>query len=250
IVDGVGTSSTPAPAALGSYVVKPGDTLYAIARSTNVDFETIKRLNNLSDPNQLVVGQVLRLSASGTASPAPTGAKPSGSGAPVKPGSAPPASSTEPRPLDAPAQTPTATTTPPPPGSNQPHPVPAADAGTINWAWPTSKRSLIQRFNANTKGIDIEGQPGDSVHASADGKVMYVGNGVRGMGNLVIVNHDNGFISVYGHNSKLLVKTGQTVKRGDKIAEVGATDTTSPRLHFEVRRRGTPVDPLQYLPAP
>ena len=79
---------------------------------------------------------------------------------------------------------------------------------------------------------------------------MYTGNGVRGMGNLVIVNHDNGFISVYGHNSKLLVKTGQTVKRGDKIAEVGATDTTSPRLHFEVRRRGTPVDPLQYLPSP
>jgi len=247
IVDGVGTSSTPTPAARGSYVVKPGDTLYAIARSTNVDFETIKRLNNLSDPNQLVVGQVLRLSASGSASPAPAGAKPSGSTTPVKSGQPTPASSSEPRPLDAPAQTPAATT--PPPASSQPHPAPAADAGTINWAWPT-KGTLIQRFNANTKGIDIEGKPGDSVHASADGKVMYTGNGVRGMGNLVIVNHDNGFISVYGHNSKLLVKTGQTVKRGDKIAEVGATDTTSPRLHFEVRRRGTPVDPLQYLPSP
>ncbi|CFE01893.1 peptidase [Bordetella pertussis] len=84
--------------------------------------------------------------------------------------------------------------------------------------------------------------------AAADGKVMYSGNGVRGLGNLIIINHQNGFITAYAHNRALLVKTGQNVKRGAKIAEIGETDTTSPRLHFEIRRQGTPVDPMQYLP--
>jgi len=79
--------------------------------------------------------------------------------------------------------------------------------------------------------------------------VMYAGNGVRGLGNLIIVNHDNGFITAYAHNRTLLVKAGQDVKKGAKIAEMGQTDAASVRLHFEVRRQGTPVDPLQYLPS-
>jgi lipoprotein NlpD len=124
---------------------------------------------------------------------------------------------------------------------------PAADAGLISWGWPANGK-VIQGFTQATKGIDIAGNAGDAIEAAANGKVMYSGNGVRGLGNLIIVNHDNGFITAYAHNRTLLVKTGQEVKKGTKIAEMGQSDAASVRLHFEVRRQGTPVDPLQYLP--
>ena len=221
----------------GSYVVKPGDTLYKIARANNVDIESVKRWNNLSDPNQISVGQVLKMSGG-----ASTGAQP----APIA--SAKP----QPRPLDQP-ETPVATN-PPPDATPAPAPVDvkptprAADASVINWAWPANG-ALVQTFNASSKGIDISGALGDPITAAADGLVKYSGNGVRGLGNLIIVEHQNGFITAYAHNRSLLVKTGQNVKRGAKIAELGQSDTTSPRLHFEIRRQGTPVDPMQYLPA-
>ncbi|CAB3670265.1 MAG: LysM peptidoglycan-binding domain-containing protein [Achromobacter sp.] len=219
----------------GSYVVKPGDTLYKIARANNVDVENIKRWNNLSDPNQISVGQVLKMSgASGSAAqPAPIAS-----------------SKPQPRPLDQPDDTSaTATASLPPPAPAETKPTTrAADAGVINWTWPANGQ-IMQGFNNNSKGIDIVGALGDPVNAAADGKVMYSGNGVRGLGNLIIVNHQNGFITAYAHNRTLLVKTGQDVKRGAKIAEIGQSDTTSPRLHFEIRRQGTPVDPMQYLPA-
>jgi lipoprotein NlpD len=108
---------------------------------------------------------------------------------------------------------------------------------------------VIQGFTPTTKGIDIAGNAGDEIEAAANGIVMYSGNGVRGLGNLIIVNHDNGFITAYAHNRTLLVKKDQVVKKGTKIAEMGQTDAASVRLHFEVRRQGTPVDPLQYLPS-
>lgn len=245
IEGGSGVPSAPgASTSAATYVVKPGDTLYGIARATGTDFETIKRLNNLSDPNQLTVGQVLRLNAQSatTAGAVRPGAS---AGTAIKP---PTPSSTQPRPLDdVPGTSASAPSAAPAAAPSVPTPTPAADAGAINWAWPASG-PIIQNFDSNTKGIDISGTPGDAIKAAADGKVMYVGNGVRGLGNLVIVNHDNGFITVYGHNRKLLVKTGQQIKRGETVAELGDTETTSPRLHFEVRRRGTPVDPLRYLP--
>ncbi len=127
-------------------------------------------------------------------------------------------------------------------------PAKASDANLITWGWPL-KGKIIQGFNSNTKGIDIEGKLGDPVLAAADGKVMYAGNGVRGLGNLVLLGHSSGFITAYAHNQKLLVKTGETVRKGSKIAIVGQSDTTSPRLHFEIRRKGNPVNPLSYLPA-
>lgn len=233
------TGGQPASSAQpgGSYVVKPGDTLYKIARANNVDIESVKRWNNLSDPNQISVGQVLKMSggASTGAQPAPI--------ASVKP---------QPRPLDQP-ETPAVATTPPPDATPAPAPVEvkpaprAADASVINWAWPASG-AIVQTFNASSKGIDISGTLGDPITAAADGLVKYSGNGVRGLGNLIIVEHQNGFITAYAHNRTLLVKTGQNVKRGAKIAELGQSDTTSPRLHFEIRRQGTPVDPMQYLP--
>lgn len=212
------SAGTVAPVTGGTYVVRPGDTLYKIAQANGIDTATLTRLNNITDPSQLRVGQVLRLDTSGPA-PIPTPAKTS----PVTPVTpiAPPEPVATPR---------------------------ASDASAINWGWPASGK-IIQSFNPNTKGIDIAGAVGDPVHAAADGKVMYAGNGVRGLGNLVLLGHSDGFITAYAHNQALLVKTGQQVKKGAKIATIGQTDTTSPRLHFEIRRRGNPVDPLSYLPA-
>lgn len=208
-------------AAQGTYTVRAGDTLYKIAQAHGTDVATLQRLNKISDPTQLRIGQVLRLDG-GTPMP-----------------SQPPAVAT------APSPTPAATPVTPPLAA------PAAranDANLISWGWPANGK-IIQGFNNNTKGIDIEGTPGDPVVAAADGTVMYAGNGVRGLGNLVLLGHSDGFITAYAHNQQLLVKTGDTVKKGARIALLGQTDTTSPRLHFEIRRRGTPVNPMSYLPA-
>jgi len=123
----------------------------------------------------------------------------------------------------------------------------ANEASLISWGWPASGK-IIQGFDAHTKGIDIEGNTGHTVHAAADGKLMYAGNGVRGLGNLILLGHSDGFITAYAHNQSLAVKTGDQIKKGARIASIGQTDTTSPRLHFEIRRRGTPVNPLSYLP--
>src|SRR5690606_8664729 len=211
------------PAATGTYTVRPGDTLYKIAQAHGTDVQTLVRLNKISDPTQLRVGQVRRLD-----------------GQPAVP-TQPAAVATAPTTTAAPAATPV----PPPPPATVAR---ASDANLISGGWPASGR-IIQGFNNNTKGIDIEGAPGDPVIAAADGTVMYAGNGVRGLGNLVLLGHSDGFITAYAHNQELLVKTGDTVKKGARIALLGQTDTTSPRLHFEIRRRGTPVNPMSYLPA-
>ncbi len=205
-----------------TYTVKAGDTLNKISRATGVPEATIARLNKITNPNLLVVGQVLRLSDGSAAAVAP---RPSG------------AAMSRPAPQASPTTS-----------SESSPPARAADAGVINWGWP-AKGKVIQGFTPATKGIDIAGAAGDAIEAAAGGKVMYAGNGVRGLGNLVIIEHSDGFITAYAHNRTLLVKAGQEVKKGFKIAEMGQTDTTSVRLHFEVRRQGTPVDPLQYLPS-
>jgi lipoprotein NlpD len=205
----------------GTYVVRPGDTLYKIAQANGVSVADLSRLNNITDPSQLRVGQVLRLNGNTAAS---TDTPSAGSSAPVTTAPVKPAQTPEPTSVAR-----------------------ASDASLISWSWP-AKGKVLQGFNSNTKGIDIAGKEGDPVYAAADGKVMYAGNGVRGLGNLILLGHSNGFITAYAHNQSLLVKTGQQVKKGDKIAAVGQTDTTSPRLHFEIRRRGTPVNPVAYLP--
>lgn len=234
IIDGIGAMSQSALPFQVKYVVKPNDTLYSITRTANIDLKTLKRLNNLPDPNQLVVGQVLLLTAVGTDSlVAGDQHKPSDSIVGARSDVRLAASTSESHPSRA-------STLAASPGDG-----PIAIRGD----WPI-KGPLIQHFDAKTMGIDIKGRLGDPIHAAADGEVKYTGNGVRGLGSLIILSHTNGFITVYAHNSKLLVKTGQHVKRDDKIAEMGQTDTTSPRLHFEVRHRGTPIDPLRYLLAP
>lgn len=218
VVDMSTAPETPAVVAGDTYVVKPGDTLYKIAQTSGVNVTRLSQLNNITDPSQLRVGQVLRLDGP---LPPQTDTGPA-IAAPITP---------------VPAVEPVSAT----------QTARADDASLISWGWPTNGK-IIQGFNASTKGIDLEGNPGDPVHAAADGKVMYAGNGVRGLGNLILLGHSNGFITAYAHNQELLVKTGQDVTKGSRIATVGQTDTTSPRLHFEVRRRGTPVDPMAYLP--
>jgi lipoprotein NlpD len=220
ITDMTGGKTTPS-SATGTYVVKPGDTLYQIAQAHSMSYAELARINNITDPSQLRPGQVLRVSgkaAPAAASPGPAEAIPVTPVQPVTPAA----------PVDVPR---------------------ASDAATINWGWPASTSGkVIQDFNANTKGIDISGTIGDPVYAAADGDVMYAGNGVRGLGNLILLGHGNSFVTAYAHNHELKVKTGQKVKKGDQIATLGQSDTSSPRLHFEIRRGGTPVNPMSYLP--
>lgn len=222
--------STAAPATTGNYTVQTGDTLYKIAQQHGTTVQAIANANNITDPTQLRVGQVIHVNgASGSSVAINTGSKPV----------TPPASTVE---VEKPESKPVVDSSPV--ASDSPR---ASDAGLISWGWPASG-TIIQGFTANTKGIDIKGDTGDPVIAAANGKVMYAGNGVRGLGNLILLGHSDGFITAYAHNDSLLVKTGQEITKGQKIATLGQSDTTSPRLHFEVRRRGTPVNPLSYLP--
>jgi lipoprotein NlpD len=129
---------------------------------------------------------------------------------------------------------------------------PQSKASTVEpqglWAWPSAGKVLERFDDTHNKGIDIGGNVGDPVWAANDGQVVYSGNGLRGYGKLVIIKHTDDYVSAYANNNEILVAQGQAVKRGQRIADLGMTDAASPRLHFEIRRRGTPVDPLTYLP--
>jgi lipoprotein NlpD len=135
------------------------------------------------------------------------------------------------------------------PAAATPAASPSAAPGTVDWQWPIQGKVLANFVEGSSKGIDIAGNPGDPVLVAAPGKVVYTGEGLRGYGKLVIVRHNAEFLSAYAHNSQILVKEGETVAKQQKIALVGSSDADSPRLHFEVRRQGKPVDPLKYLPA-
>jgi len=121
-------------------------------------------------------------------------------------------------------------------------------ADAIDFIWPAKGRVLAGFSEPRSKGVDIEGKPGDPVLAAAAGRVMYTGTGIRGYGKLIVIKHDNNFNSVYAHNREILVKEGQNVTRGQRIAELGDTDADAPKLHFEIRKSGKPVDPARYLP--
>jgi lipoprotein NlpD len=161
----------------------------------------------------------------------------------------------------APAATPTPTpaqTAPAAAPAAKPAAPPAVVAATggedaVDWAWPTKGQVIAPFVDAapgqqSNKGIDLAGNTGDPVLAAGAGKVVYVGNGLRGYGNLVIVRHNASYLSAYAHNSRILVKEGQAVAKGQKIAEIGSSDADRPELHFEIRHQGKPVDPTKYLP--
>jgi lipoprotein NlpD len=147
------------------------------------------------------------------------------------------------------AKPPTAAPPPAPAPTTQPKPE-AARVESSDWLWP-AKGKVVAAFNGTSnKGIDIAGARGQAVLATAPGRVIFSGTGVRGMGKFVVIKHSEDLISVYGHNDQVLVKYGQNVTKGQKIAEMGSTDADQVKLHFEIRRNGTPIDPLSVLPNP
>lgn len=216
----------------GYYTVKPGDTLIRIGLEHGQAARDIARWSNLDNPNRIEVGQVLRV-----VPPAPASvvngavvAKPvtSAIATPVPAASAPAA--------------PAASSTPGPAAATTPD-------DDIDWIWPTNGAVLAGFDEVKNKGIDIGGVTGDPVVAAADGRVVYVGAGLRGYGNLIILKHNNTYLTAYAHNKTLLIKEDQAVRKGQKIAEMGSSDTDRVKLHFEVRRQGKPVDPAKFLPA-
>lgn len=217
----------------GYYTVKPGDTMIRIGLENGQNWRDIVRWNGLENANLIEVGQVLRISAP-VSEVAQAFARPVVPGsvmtAPVAPGSAARPAASAPVNGSAP---PTAAS-----GSDE----------DVGWIWP-AQGTLVAGFDeAKNKGLDISGSAGDPVVASADGRVVYSGAGLRGYGNLIILKHNNTFLTAYAHNKTLLVKEDQTVKRGQKIAEMGNSDSEKVKLHFEIRRQGKPVDPAKYLP--
>jgi lipoprotein NlpD len=244
----------------GTYTVQPGDILTKIGMDTGQSWRDLARWNNLSDPNHLEVGQVLRVVA-------PAGEIPPGSTVTTTTTTlttATPASAATFKPLppipsrpDAKASGATAASTAVASGSAVPltgaaTPQPAAaheNDDDMTWAWPASGPVVAPFDDAKTKGLAIGGKAGDPVYAAADGRVVYAGSGLRGYGNLVIVKHNANYLTAYAHNQTLLVKEDQIVKRGQKIAEMGATDADRVQLHFEIRKQGKPIDPARLLPA-
>lgn len=224
-----------APSADGTYLVQPGDTLFSIAAAFGRDVKDLARWNNIDDPSRIRVGQALRVVPPGDDTAAVL---------PVTPTT--PAVT---KPLDSPATAAPAEPSPAPgPVASIPEAKAPAAAPSADWIWPVNGKVIDKFDEKRNKGIAIAGKEGDPVVASADGQVVYSGSGLRGYGNLVILKHNDDFISAYAHNRQILVKQGQMVKRGQRIAEVGRSDTTQPKLHFEIRRQGKPVDPLAYLP--
>jgi lipoprotein NlpD len=123
-----------------------------------------------------------------------------------------------------------------------------ADEDAVSWMWPADGK-VVATFDDSKKGIDIAGKSGQPVLAAGSGKVMYAGSGIRGYGNLVIVKHTSTLLSAYAHNKTISVKEGQTVTKGQKIAEMGDSDADAVKLHFEIRQQGKPVDPSKFLPS-
>ena len=218
----------------GYYAVRPGDTIMRIGLETGQNWRDLVRWNNLDNPNVIEVGQVLRV------------IPPAGAGAPSV-AAAPPAVAANATPALPAGGGAVATTDAPPP---KPAPVPAAQSGDedVAWIWPARGTLLAGFDDSKNKGLDIGGRAGDPVLAAADGRVVYAGAGLRGYGNLVILKHNNTYLTAYAHNQALLVKEDQSVQKGQKIAEMGSSDTDRVKLHFEVRRQGKPVDPARYLP--
>ena len=208
----------------GYYTVKQGDTLHRIALDHGQTWRDLMRWNNLADPNVIEVGQVLRVAQPGASTEA--------SGVVVQPITAQP--------------TPTADNKQA--GSAKTATAPLNDEG-LGFVWPSSGQVSAGFDDAKNKGLDFAGKAGDPVLAAADGQVVYAGAGLRGYGNLIILKHNNTYLTAYAHNKALLVKEDQRVKKGEKIAEMGNTDADRVKLHFEVRRLGKPVDPMRVLPA-
>lgn len=252
----------PVESARGNYVVKRGDTLYRIALDHGQSYSDLVVWNNLKNPNDIKVDQVLRV-----APPEINGAQPvaiaSSSSIEVKPlssgssgtkmtpkGDKRPYSESNLAELQKPegsggalVKTEVAVAKPQERSAES-----AADVDAVDWMWPVDGK-LLAGFDDKNKGFDIAGRMGQDIFAAGAGKVMYAGSGIRGYGNLVIVKHNNSLLSAYAHNKTILVKEGQSITKGQKIAEMGNSDSDGVKLHFEIRLQGKPVDPSRYLPS-
>jgi lipoprotein NlpD len=233
----------------GYYTVKPGDTLIRIGLETGQSWRDIARWSNLENVNVIEVGQVLRVVPPTTNTAAPASA-PNENGVvtrPVTSSPLPPASA--PVAPAASASKPAATASVTPMPSAVPPPSAAAPDDDLDFIWPAAGPLIAGFDEQRNKGYGIAGKSGDPVMAAADGRVVYAGAGLRGYGNLVILKHNNTFLTAYAHNQTLLVKEDQNVRKGQKIAEMGSTDSDRVKLHFEIRKQGKPVDPARFLPS-
>ncbi|MCX7078410.1 MAG: peptidoglycan DD-metalloendopeptidase family protein [Pseudomonas sp.] len=227
----------------GQYVVRRGDTLFSIAFRYGWDYKALAARNNIPVPYTIHPGQTIRFDGRSGSTPTTV----------VSTSDSTPSSSSKFTVIRRPVGTAVDTTT----GATAsvaskpaPAPLPPAGPAPTGWGWP-SNGILIGKFSSNgslNKGIDIAGDLGQPVLAASDGTVVYAGSGLRGYGELVIIKHSDTYVSAYGHNRRLLVREGQQVKVGQAIAEMGSTGTDRVKLHFEIRRQGKPVDPLQFLP--
>ncbi|MCL5802084.1 MAG: peptidoglycan DD-metalloendopeptidase family protein [Gammaproteobacteria bacterium] len=211
------------------HIVVPGETLYSIAWLYGQDYQQVAAWNRLSSPDRIYAGQRLRVTPPDTAEiPKPVKAAPASAGPapPISPRVATPAPLIAPIPAD----------------DND-----TAPSGRVLWKWPATGQVLPER-SGSEKGISIAGREGQPVRAAAAGRVVYSGNGLKGLGELVIVKHDKSFLSAYANNKKRLVKEGEKIALGQPIAEMGKSASEQVRLYFEIRKDGKPVDPLQYLP--
>jgi lipoprotein NlpD len=223
-------------------VVQRGDTLAKIGLDHGVSWRDIARWNQIENPNLIEVGQVLRISGppeSNTNRVVTQRPLPAQSANPKGAATAPPSPVPAPSPVASPSV---------PPTSGNPTPAVPSTEDAPAFAWPASGSLLSGFDDARNKGLDIQGKAGDAVYAAADGRVVYAGSGLRGYGNLIILKHNNTYLTAYAHNQSLLVKEDQEVQRGQKIAEMGNSDADQVKLHFEIRKQGKPVDPARLLP--
>ena len=253
------------------YTVKKGDTLYSIALDHGLDYKELAAWNNIENLNRIQIGQSLRVKAPGSATGTDTAvAKPVVTAPSVEKRSLDgnsdtfkrePKAGKEPysdqalaqaqgqqKPVEAAV---VAAAKPDSKAEAKPDVKPAESApggDEIVWIWPANGKMIGSFSEGVSKGVDIAGKQGDPVLAAGGGKVILVSSALRGYGNMVVINHSSAWLTVYAHNSKVVVKEGQVVTKGQKIAEMGNTDADQVKLHFEVRRQGKPVDPLKYLP--
>ena len=261
-----------------SHIVKKGDTLFGIGLEYGVDYKEIAAANNITAPYPIKIGQIIDLKSFKTklasapqankgeddgvvvtpiiTEPVVVGEKPIATEKPiasvVTPVLSEPKAIREPYSLEALNRTSAKPTTSAKPGETKPTEAKPADNNVtgdeaITWAWPTQGKVIASFNEATNKGIDIGGEMGQAIKAASAGKVIYSGSDLRGYGKLVIVKHNKTYLSVYAHNSKIVVKEGQNIVAGQKIAEMGNTDSNSVKLHFEIRRLGKSVDPAKYL---
>ncbi|WP_181799945.1 peptidoglycan DD-metalloendopeptidase family protein [Marinobacter pelagius] len=228
------------PVYWGRHVVQPGETLYRIAWQYGRDYRELGSANGIGPPWTIKPGQVLRLDLRGTVTSSSQNSQ-------KQRVAATPSRAAPPTPTPESAPRPKVT-----------RPAAAGDSldkrsqtvASVSWRWPHAG-TVIAGYSTSgkvNKGIDIAGKAGDAVKAAARGNVVYAGNGLLGYGNLIIVNHNEHYLSAYAHNRKILVQEGEDVNAGQVIAELGSSGAERPMLHFEIRKNGNPVDPLHYLP--